>query len=354
MKKNNTLLSKAISEANTIKSGAIKNAHQILLETLSPKITDMFNQVIKEQVGVHDQNPMDGPEEATYNQLDGKTDVQNPEDDVNIHGAGPQLLEDEGFENEDEPEMNEQEDEDMEFDFEDDSDEQEDSSDMNDDIEEQDDDIEFEIEDDTNEQEDDDMEFDFDDDTDEQEDSLDMNDDTLDMSDTTDEQDDNLEIGDLDEEPVEEQVEVSPETNPDVVKSANEAKVLKAKNAKLVAENKELVEGIEKLRKKIAQVNLFNLKVAAASKITSNSNLNESQKVKILDAFDSCKTSREVQMTFKNYKSLLKTLGSKNKIQEARLRNSIKPNQPSKIESKNEKVLSEETIKNLKLAGLLA
>jgi ribosomal protein S18 len=352
MKKNNALLSKAISEANTIKSGAIKNAHEILLETFSPKITEMFNQVVKEQVGVHNQDPMDGPD-AKYNQLDGKTDVQNQEDDVNLHGDGPQLLEDEGLENADEDMTNEQDDmstdDDMDFNFDDETDEQNDSF--------GDDDMEFEIEDDSNEQADDmggddDFNFDFDDEASEQDDSLDV-DDTLDMSDSTDEQDDSIEIMD-DEAPVEEQVEVSPETNPDVVKAANEAKAYKAKNAKLVAENRELSEGIEKLRKKIAQVNLFNAKVACANKITSNSSLQEGQKVKILEAFDNCKTLREVTMTYDNYKSLIKTISSRNKIQEARLRNSIKPNQQSRIEAERKETINEEMRKNLKLAGLLA
>jgi hypothetical protein len=74
------------------------------------------------------------------------------------------------------------------------------------------------------------------------------------------------------------------------------------------AKEKELAEAyqvISKLRKDLNEVNLLNSKLLYTNKIFRNKNLNESQKVKVLNSFDKAETVKEVKLVFESLSSTL-------------------------------------------------
>lgn len=74
------------------------------------------------------------------------------------------------------------------------------------------------------------------------------------------------------------------------------------------AELKEAYETVKTLRKEINEVNLLNSKLLYTNKIFRNRNLNESQKIKVLNSFDKASNVKEVKLVFE---SLSTTLESK-------------------------------------------
>ena len=72
--------------------------------------------------------------------------------------------------------------------------------------------------------------------------------------------------------------------------------------------NEELAEAykvINKLRRDINEVNLLNSKLLYTNKIFRNKNLNESQKVKVLNSFDKAETVKEVKLVFESLSTAL-------------------------------------------------
>jgi hypothetical protein len=72
--------------------------------------------------------------------------------------------------------------------------------------------------------------------------------------------------------------------------------------------NEELTEAykvINKLRRDINEVNLLNSKLLYTNKIFRNKNLNESQKVKVLNSFDKAETVKEVKLVFESLSTAL-------------------------------------------------
>jgi hypothetical protein len=389
MKKSNSLLSKAINEAETIRAGAMKNAHEILFNTFQPKIKNLFNEVLKEQVGVVNQDPMYGPDPTKYDQDKAEADLQNPENAMHQEGDGPELIEQEELENPDElPEQEDDEElvvtdlpeqDDEETNFED-LPEQDDEETNFEDLPEQDDEINFE---DLPEQDDEVDDFELpeqNDEVDEQNDEVDdedlpeQDDEEISFEDLP-EQDDKVDDEDLpeqddevddfelpedieviDDEDLPEQTDVNPSLDQDVKRLANENVKFKSTIRNLRRQNQGLKEGIELLRKKIAEVSLFNAKVGAANKITSYKGLTEGQKIKMLEAFDKCKNIREVKLTYTNFKNFIKSLEEKKQVSESRRATKIQRTLSSKnvAKAKSGNVMSEEQRKTLKLAGILA
>ena len=62
---------------------------------------------------------------------------------------------------------------------------------------------------------------------------------------------------------------------------------------------------INKLRRDINEVNLLNSKLLYTNKIFRNKNLNESQKVKVLNSFDKAETVKEVKLVFESLSTAL-------------------------------------------------
>jgi hypothetical protein len=74
--------------------------------------------------------------------------------------------------------------------------------------------------------------------------------------------------------------------------------------------NEELAEAykvINKLRRDINEVNLLNSKLLYTNKIFRNKNLNESQKVQVLNSFDKAETVKEVKLVFESLATAFET-----------------------------------------------
>jgi hypothetical protein len=369
MKKSNAMLQKAINEADTIRAGALKNAQDILLNAFQPHFKKMFNDVLSEQVGVHDQDPMDGPDNS-YNQVGKESDLQNQEDDVNVHGKGPELLEQE--EESDEDVIDEQE----ETDDEEMVDEQEEESDDDDfleqiDVDMEDDELseqeddEIEIVDEQEEEDDDFLEEQSEEDEDfleeqseeddelmdeQSEDEIEVDDDVID-----EQEDDEIEIVDEQEEDeieLDEQ-DVNISKDPATITAANENKKLKARVKDLVKENTKLNKGISQLASKIKEINLFNAKVACANRILSQKNLSEKVQVSLLDTLDKCKTINEVKLAYSSFKNIAKSFKSSqsNFVRESRNINTLR-HKPSFSKQNKTSVISEANKKMLRIAGI--
>lgn len=381
MAKNSSILTKALNEADTIRAGALKNAQDILLAAFQPHFKQMFDNVVNEQVGVVNQDPMDGPNPSKYDQDKSEADLVNPNNAMHAEGDGPELLEQEEDEvveeqTEDDEVVEEQVEGDDDFleqlEMDPDLDEQTDGADDVDiEVTEQSDEEDLTIEqgdlDDLNvEQTDDTDDLDL-----EQADDFDL--DNLDL-----EQTDDIEIVDEqteDDEVVEEQVEdekveeqacekVEEQDNPDVntskdastVTAANEAKKYKlmnrqlvAKNNQLVKENAQLVSGVQKLSARISEIQLFNAKVACANRILSTKSVNEGTKVSVLNTLDKCKTIREVKLAYSSFKNLVQNQTKRvASIKESRNLASLK----NKTMGYRKPLVTESDNKMLRLAGL--
>lgn len=68
------------------------------------------------------------------------------------------------------------------------------------------------------------------------------------------------------------------------------------------AESTEALQENKKLKKQLSEVNLLNAKLIFVNKIFKATNLNESKKVAVINAFDRATTVKEVQNTFKTIK----------------------------------------------------
>lgn len=73
------------------------------------------------------------------------------------------------------------------------------------------------------------------------------------------------------------------------------------------AETQEMEEQLDELRKELNEVNLLNAKLLYTNKIFRNKSLTESQKVKVLTAFDKATTKKEVELVYETLVEGLKT-----------------------------------------------
>lgn len=387
--KNSSILTKALNEADTIRAGALKNAQDILFNAFQPHFKQMFNNVVNEQVGVVDQDPMDGANPSKYDQDTLDANLINPTNAMHKEGDGPELLEqdEEELDLEEQDGMNDEEfleqlESDINLDEQDeDSEIQVEQNDLED-LEEQDED-EFEIDEQEEEEleidEQDEDEFDLDEqdedelEIDEQEEDeleIDEQDDIEVIDDEAMEQDeeDDIVIDEQDEEEFEldeqDDIEIiddetSEQDNPDVNPSkdadyktaVNEARKLKSINKKLRLENKKLSVGVKKLANKISEVNLFNAKVACANRVLSIKGLNENTKVTVLNTLDKCKNIREVKVAYTSFKNFVKTnnIKKQNTIKESKNLAALKS---KTIGYKKQNTINESDSKMLRLAGL--
>lgn len=351
MQKSNSILAKAINEADTIKAGALRNANELLMEMFQPKIKEYLNKAVNEQMSTQEATPSGFDTDA------GEDGVENPEDTINVGGEGAPLLEQEDdLEDPDEIVEIDDEDEDDLMDEQmnpdpEDEDSLDEYDDEIDDLEEQ-DDIDLDDEDSIEEQED----FEDEDSLDEQDefDSLD-DDDIVEIDDELLESadDDSDDDDDDDDEVNEDYNDVNISQDEDVPMAANES-FLRRVNRKLKRENAMLKKqtrinnfGIKKLKSKLSEVNLFNQKLAYSMRaINRNGGLTTNEKRNIIAQFDNCKSLREVKLTY----NAINKFGKKNsrgKISESTRRMFNKIN-----ENKSNKPSSSFDSRTLKMAGL--
>jgi hypothetical protein len=100
----------------------------------------------------------------------------------------------------------------------------------------------------------------------------------------------------------------------DIEKMVAEIKKSKAKkedkdeeNKKMKKELKEAYDALKHIKSELNEVNLFNAKLLYTNKIFRNKNLSESQKVKVLAAFDKAVSVKEAKLVYETLSEGLKT-----------------------------------------------
>ena len=243
------LLSEAIADAKAVKETALANAKLALEEAFTPKLQSMISAKLAEEL---DDEELDGEEMEDEMEMDSEGMYSEEED-----------MEDEMEMDSEEDEMTEEED--MEDEMEMDSDE--DDLDLESIIRELEDEMGSE-EDEMTEEELDSSEIE--------------NDDEL----TEEEMESDEEEMDLDE----------------VIKTlkemADEEEVSEEEGEDMEAELEEAYKTIKSLQSTINEVNLLNAKLLYTNKLFRTFDLNESQKVKVLENFDRTSSVREVKLVF--------------------------------------------------------
>ena len=104
----------------------------------------------------------------------------------------------------------------------------------------------------------------------------------------------------------------------DAIKSKNFAKAKELVLKGSSKENKsEMEEQLDELRSELNEVNLLNAKLLYTNKIFRNKSLNETQKVKVLTAFDKATSKKEVELVYDTLLESLKVSTTKTSIKES-------------------------------------
>jgi hypothetical protein len=257
------LLSEAIADAKAVKETALANAKLALEEAFTPKLQSMISAKLAEEL---DDEELDGEEMEDEMEMDSEgmySEEEDMEDEIEMDSEGmyseEEDMEDEMEMDSDEDEMTEEED--MEDEMEMDS--EEDDLDLES--------IIRELEDEMGSEEDEMTEEEMESDEDEM---------------TEEEMESDEEEMDLDE----------------VIKTlkemADEEEVSEEEGEDMEAELEEAYKTIKSLQSTINEVNLLNAKLLYTNKLFRTFDLNESQKVKVLENFDRTSSVREVKLVF--------------------------------------------------------
>ena len=257
------LLSEAIADAKAVKETALANAKLALEEAFTPKLQSMISAKLAEEL---DDEELDGEEMEDEMEMDSEgmySEEEDMEDEMEMDSEGmyseEEDMEDEMEMDSDEDEMTEEED--MEDEMEMDS--EEDDLDLES--------IIRELEDEMGSEEDEMTEEEMESDEDEM---------------TEEEMESDEEEMDLDE----------------VIKTlkemADEEEVSEEEGEDMEAELEEAYKTIKSLQSTINEVNLLNAKLLYTNKLFRTFDLNESQKVKVLENFDRTSSVREVKLVF--------------------------------------------------------
>jgi hypothetical protein len=270
------LLSEAIADAKAVKETAMANAKLALEEAFTPKLQSMISAKLAEEADEEEEmeEELDSSDVGTGDNAESSADDSSEiENDDDLTEEEDEEETDEGYhEGEDEDEMeegyHEGEDEDMEETYEgEDMDEEEDEDDL--DLESVIAELEAEMDDEE------DMEMDSEEDM---EDEMEV------------EEDEDEEEIDLDEV-IKTLKEMSEEEE-------DEEEVNEEEDEDLSGELEEAYKTIESLKSTINEVNLMNAKLLYVNKLFRTFDLNEGQKVKVLENFDRTSSVREVKLVF--------------------------------------------------------
>lgn len=88
-----------------------------------------------------------------------------------------------------------------------------------------------------------------------------------------------------------------------------QSKVLAGKLAKIQKENSEYKQACNHLKRSLQEVNLFNSKLLYTNKLLQNTELNNKQRIAVIEAFDRAQSQREVELVFKSISESLKIAG---------------------------------------------
>jgi hypothetical protein len=300
------LLSEAIADAKAVKETALANAKLALEEAFTPKLQSMISAKLAEEAEDEDEDEFNSSEIENNDEMYEEGDEMGSyEAEDEIDSEDEEMTEDEDeleMDSEDE-EMTEDEDE-LEMDSEEDGDEL---------------DLESIIKE---------LEDDMEDDSEEE------------MT----EDDDEMEMDDEEEIDLDEVIRTLKEMDHD-----SEEAVGEEDEEEMGAELEEAYKTIESLRKTINEVNLLNAKLLYTNKLFRTFDLNEGQKVKVLENFDRTSSVREVKLVFSTIAENLNVAKkTRTVVKEGYASKATKSSAPKKIISEG----NEMAARWKKLAGL--
>jgi len=279
MARRKDLLSEAIADAKAVKETALANAKLALEEAFTPKLQSMISAKLAEDADEEMEEELDSSDL-------GAGDNAQPSDDANdssdIENDDELIVAEEDELEEDEVEEDDDMEDDMEADLDMDS-EEELGADMDDDMEDDDEDeldlesviaeLEAEMEEDeapADENYHEEEEVDEEEDMDEEE-EIDLDEVIKTLKE--------MEEGDYNEEEMDEEEDMDEDED-------------------LASELEEAYNTIASLKNTINEVNLLNAKLLYTNKLFRTFDLNENQKVKVLENFDRTSSVREVKLVF--------------------------------------------------------
>ena len=321
---NREFLKEAISDAKTMKESAIANAKVALEEAFSPQLQSMFASKIEEMDNMEMEEGYDEMEEAK-DEAKVEGEMSNPIMRTGLKGDNKA---------EKETEYDREVDEDMDLDeiLAELENELEESTPKRETLKEEESDEDAEEEGYLDGMED------------EKEDVEGEDDEEIDLEEMSE---DDLKDFIEDEENIEVEDEVEVTVDEDVSKR-NEEVV----NENLRKDLKEAMNTVVTLKTELNEINLLNAKLLYVNKIYKTKNLNESQKAKVLGAFDKASTVKEVKIVFntinENFTFKKKT------VNESRLGSASKSVISPKVTKKKPIVESDEMVNRFqKLAGII-
>jgi len=278
MARRKDLLSEAIADAKAVKETALANAKLALEEAFTPKLQSMISAKLAEDADEEMEEELDSSDL-------GAGDNAQPSDDANdssdIENDDELMVAEEDELEEDEVEEDDDMEDDMEADLDTDS-EEEMGADMDDDMEDDDEDeldlesviaeLEAEMEEDEAPADENyhEEEMDEEEDMDEEE-EIDLDEVIKTLKE--------MEEGDYNEEEMDEEEDMDEDED-------------------LAGELEEAYNTIASLKNTINEVNLLNAKLLYTNKLFRTFDLNENQKVKVLENFDRTSSVREVKLVF--------------------------------------------------------
>lgn len=306
---NKSLVDEVLDDALQVRETALANAKLALEEAFEPRIKSMISRHLSEM----DDEEMDEERDDMDEERDDMDEYEDPTnaDDATIGEEEDEMEEelepsDIGSSDNAEPSdaasdtshsMSEEEDEMEERGMVNAEDEMEEGDYSDDDMEEDLDlesviaELEAELDDEEGEE---DMEMDMD---------MDFDEEDMDMDMDMDDEDEDDEIIDL-----EELLSALSEEDDEMEEGDDEEEMdeLAQENARLASELTEHREAVEILRSKLNEVNLLNAKLLYTTKLFRKYNLNNSQKMKVVESFDRTSSVRETKLV---YSTLAESLG---------------------------------------------
>jgi len=166
-----------------------------------------------------------------------------------------------------------------------------------------------------------------------------------------------VEVEDDEEIEVEDEVEVTMDENARTDAEEEGYKDgIKDEKEDIKKDLKEAMDTVATLKSELNEINLLNAKLLYTNKVFRGKNLSESQKVKVLGAFDKAETVKEVKLVFETINSSVKTKTTNNSISESfRSKGSASAaSNVSNVTKKQPIVESDEMVNRFKkLAGLI-
>lgn len=290
MEKNRDLFKEAIADAKAVKEVSIANAKAALEEVITPRLKSMFEKKLTEM------EEEDEKQEEGYKM---KKENSELEEEFNLEELLAELdeVEDEEVHEEEvtEETVSESEKALEEETIEEETIEEEDAEETEDESEED--------EDEESKVDDMDVEIDFDNMT--EEDLRAFIEEVVDEMIEAEE----LELTDMaDDEAEEVEIEDEAEMEDDEVEMEDEIANLELEEtaeAGIIEKLEEAMKTIKTLKSELGEINLLNSKLLYLNKILKESNLKESQKVKVITAFDKAETVKEAKIVFETLKENL-------------------------------------------------